>query len=83
MINERIWIVNKRNNYQDCRDEFGRPIRRNFPEVIISEVYYASPLDLALKLNSIKDLEDRLNKDYIYTDYDLALEEAKRLKEDK
>ena len=82
MINERIWMVNKRNNYQDCRDEVGRPIRRNFPEVIISEVYYSSPLDLALKLNGIKDLEDRLNKDYVYTDYDLALEEAKRLKED-
>ena len=81
MINERIWLVNKRDNYQDCKDENSCLTRRNFPEATIDEVIYSSPLDLALQLNEINDLKNRLNKDYIYTDYDLAVEEANRLKD--
>ena len=80
MTNERIWLVHKRNNYQNCKDEFGRPTRRNFPEVTIEEVIYGSPLDLALQLNEINDLKNRLNKDYVYTDYDLAVKEVNALK---
>ena len=81
MIHERIWLVHKRDNYQDYRDAIGRPTRRNFPAATIDEVIYSSPLDLALQLNEINDLKNRLNKDYIYTDYDLAVEEANRLKD--
>lgn len=81
MTNERIWLVNKVNNYQNCKDENSCPTRRNFPEVTIEEIIYSSPLDLALKLNEINDLKNRLNKDYVYTDYNLALEEANRLKD--
>ena len=81
MIHERIWLVHKRDSYQNCKDENGRPTRRNFPEATIDEVVYSSPLDLALQLNEINDLKNRLNKDYVYTDYDLALEEVNRLKD--
>lgn len=80
MTNERLWIVHKRDNFQNCRDDIGRPTRRNFPEVTIEEVIYDSPLDLALQLNEINDLKNRLNKDYVYTDYDLAVKEANKLK---
>lgn len=81
MINERIWIVNQRNNYQNCKDGNNRLVRKNFPKATIEEVIYSSPLDLAIKLNDVHDLKNRLNKDYIYTNYDLALEEANRLKD--
>lgn len=81
MINERVWLVHKRDNYQNCKDENGYPIRRNFPEIVISEISYDSPVDLALKLNDIRNLKDRLNKDYVYTDYNLALEEVRQLKD--
>lgn len=81
MKNERVWLVYQKANYKDCKDDNGYPIRRNFPEIVISEVSYDSPMDLALKLNDIRNLKDRLNKDYIYTDYNLALEEAKQLKD--
>ena len=80
MTNERIWLVSKRDSYQDCKYENGKIVRKNFPEVTINEVVYESPLDLALKLNDINDLKNRLNKDYIYTDYDLAVQEANILK---
>lgn len=80
MENEKIWLVHRRDHCRDCRDEIGRPIRRNFPEVTIEEVVYSSPLDLALKLNNINDLKNRLNKDYVYIDYDLAVKEADKLK---
>lgn len=79
-MNERIWTVNKINHYKDCKSENGLSTRRNFPKVTIKEITYSSPLDLALKLNDINNLKNRLNKDYVYTDYDLALEEANRLK---
>lgn len=80
MENEKVWLLHIRDHYRDYRDEVGRPIRRNFPEVTIEEVVYSSPLDLALKLNNINDLKNRLNKDYVYTDYDLVVKEADRLK---
>lgn len=80
MVNERVWLVRKKDNYQNCKDDNGYPIRRNFPEVTIDEVVYSSPLDLALQLNEINNLKNRLNKDYVYTNYDLAVKEANRLK---
>ena len=80
MTNERIWLVHKKNNYQNCKDENNCLTRKNFPEVTIDGVVYNSPLDLALQLNEIDDLKNRLNKDYVYTDYNLALKEANRLK---
>ena len=79
-VHDKIWLVRKKDNYQDCRDDAGHLTRRNFPEVIIEEVVYDSPLDLALKLNDITDLAKRLNKDYVYTDYDLAVKEANNLR---
>ena len=70
----------KKNNYKDCKDVNGCTIRRNFPKATINEIKYNSPLDLAIKLNGINNLESRLNKDYVYTDYNLAMEEANKLK---
>jgi hypothetical protein len=83
MTEERVWLVHKRDYYRDCKDANGYFTRRNFPEVTVDEVIYSSPLDLAFKLNEISDLERRLNKDYVYTDYDLAVKEADRLRSDK
>ena len=80
MTDERVWLVNKKDHYRDCKNANGYPTRRNFPEVTVDEVVYSSPLDLALKLNEISDLERRLNKDYVYTNYDLAVKEADRLR---
>ena len=80
MTNERIWLVHKIDSYQNCKDKNGCSIRKNFPEVTIEEVVYSSPLDLALQLNEIDDLKNRLNKNYVYTDYDLAVKEANILK---
>lgn len=83
MTEERVWLVHKRDHYLDCKDANGYPTRRNFPEVTVDEVVYSSSLDLALKLNEISDLERRLNKDYVYTDYDLAVKDADRLRLEK
>ena len=83
MTSERVWLVHKKDHYRDCKNASGYPTRRNFPEVTVDEVVYSSPLDLALKLNEISDLERRLNKDYVYTNYDLAVKEADRLRSDK
>ena len=41
MTNERVWLVHKRDNYQNCKDENGYPTRRNFPEVTIDEIRYS------------------------------------------
>jgi hypothetical protein len=83
MTNERVWLVHKKDSYRDCKDANGYLTRKNFPEVTVDEVIYSSPLDLALKLNEISDLERRLNKDYVYTNYDLAVKEAEKLRSDK
>ena len=59
MTNERVWLVHKRDNYQNCKDENGYPTRRNFPEVTIdeipSEVLSKTTIDIVAK---IKDTDN-------------------------
>lgn len=72
-----FYKVYKETNFQNVGNK-----RINFGAIKIEPQYYETDIDMIFDLNDINNLKNRLNVEYIFTDFDKACDYAKTLKDE-